>query len=65
MPRPVLVAAVFLLFISTVSPCTAGELADIKQKGELSFAMTGQYPPFNFVDENNRLTGFDVEICTA
>jgi polar amino acid transport system substrate-binding protein len=65
MPRPVLVAAAFLLFISTVSPCSAGELADIKQKGELSFAMTGQYPPFNFVDENNRLTGFDVEICTA
>jgi polar amino acid transport system substrate-binding protein len=27
--------------------------------------MSGQYPPYNFIDENNRLTGFDVEICKA
>lgn len=40
----------------------AAELAQVKAKGELSFALTGQYPPFNFVDENNQVTGFDVEI---
>ena len=27
--------------------------------------MSGQYPPFNFIDENNQITGFDVDICNA
>jgi polar amino acid transport system substrate-binding protein len=40
----------------------ADDLAAVKQKGEIRMAMSGQYPPFNFVDENNQLTGFDVEI---
>jgi len=40
----------------------ADDLADVKKKGEIHMAMSGQYPPFNFVDENNRLTGFDVEM---
>ena len=65
MPRPVLIAAVFLFSIAVVIPCAADELPAIRQQGELAFAMSGQYPPFNFVDENNRLTGFDVEICNA
>lgn len=40
----------------------AGDLADVVKKGEIKMAMSGQYPPFNFVDDQNRLTGFDVEI---
>ena len=40
----------------------ADDLADVKKKGEIRLAMSGQYPPFNFVDENNQLTGFDVEM---
>ncbi|MGG4773651.1 ABC transporter substrate-binding protein [Paenalcaligenes sp. Me52] len=28
----------------------------------LSFAMTGAYPPFSFVNERGELTGFDIEI---
>ena len=56
-----------LLFLLVLSPTLvlADDLAAIKQNGELSFALTGQYPPFNFVDESNQLTGFDVEICQA
>lgn len=67
MSRPVFIPAVFLflLLIAVDFSCAAGELSAIKQKGELSFAMSGQYPPFNFVDEENRLTGFDVDICNA
>jgi polar amino acid transport system substrate-binding protein len=64
MSRPVFIAMVFLFVVST-APCAAGELTIIKQKKEISFAMSGQYPPFNFVDENNQLTGFDVDICNA
>ncbi|WP_045573166.1 ABC transporter substrate-binding protein, partial [Desulfosporosinus sp. I2] len=34
----------------------------IKADGKLTYAMSGQYPPFNFFNEQNELTGFDVEI---
>jgi polar amino acid transport system substrate-binding protein len=40
----------------------ADDLINVKKKGEISMAMSGQYPPFNFVDDKNHLTGFDVEI---
>lgn len=31
---------------------------------ELRIAMSGQYPPFNYFDDNNNLVGFDVDIST-
>lgn len=40
----------------------ADDLERIKAGGKLTMAMSGQYPPFNFVDDKNELTGFDVEI---
>lgn len=40
----------------------AEDLPGVKKKGEIRMAMSGQYPPFNFVDDTNTLTGFDVEI---
>lgn len=43
----------------------ADDLQKIQNRGTVSFAMSGQYPPFNFVNENNQLSGFDVEICDA
>jgi polar amino acid transport system substrate-binding protein len=43
-------------------PAFADDLTVVKQKGEITMAMSGQYPPFNFVDDKNQLTGFDVEI---
>jgi polar amino acid transport system substrate-binding protein len=64
MPRPVIFVAA-LLFLFAACPAGADDLAAVKSRGELSFAMSGQYPPFNFTDENNHLTGFDVAICKA
>ncbi len=63
MPRAL--SAIPLVFLLLAIPCTcaAGGLDEIKARGTVSFAMSGQYPPFNFVDEQNRLTGFDVAIC--
>jgi len=52
--------AVCILSISAAG--YAEDLAKVKKKGEIAFALTGQYPPFNFVDEDNKVTGFDVEI---
>lgn len=35
----------------------------VKEAGEISFAMSGGYPPFNYFDEDNNLVGFDVDVC--
>ena len=40
----------------------ADDLARVKESGKITMAMSGQYPPFNFVNDKNQLTGFDVEI---
>jgi len=37
-------------------------LERVKEKGEISFAMSGGYPPFNYFTTEDELTGFDVEI---
>lgn len=55
-----LVAVLF----SIANPCAANELDSIRKAGEISFSMSGQYPPFNFVNDKNELAGFDVEVCS-
>lgn len=37
-------------------------LDEIKERGTLTMAMGGKYPPFNFVNKENELDGFDVDI---
>ena len=58
------ILAVILLLLLPFA-AIADDLQTVKNRGEVSFAMSGQYPPFNFVDQNNQLSGFDVEICSA
>jgi len=41
----------------------ADDLQAIKQSGELRAAMSGAYPPFNFVNEQNQVVGFDADIA--
>ncbi|QNO14827.1 transporter substrate-binding domain-containing protein [Alkalicella caledoniensis] len=36
---------------------------EVIERGSISFAMSGGYPPFNYYDDNNQLVGFDVEIA--
>jgi polar amino acid transport system substrate-binding protein len=59
--------------LSTAVLCAAGMfvcaamakadgLAKIQQAGKLSVALTGAFPPFSFVDETNKVVGFDVDI---
>jgi len=62
MKKFVFAGTLILFMLLTALSVSAKELDAIKAEGELSFALTGQYPPFNFVDENNKVTGFDVEI---
>ncbi|MFW5500041.1 MULTISPECIES: ABC transporter substrate-binding protein [unclassified Maridesulfovibrio] len=59
--------AVFMLLI-TVSfvGCAKQEktgLAKVKEAGEVSFAMSGGYPPFNYFNKQNELVGFDVDVA--
>lgn len=46
----------------TATSASADDLEKIKSAGSLSIAMTGQYPPFNFVNDKNEVVGFDASI---
>ena len=65
MRKTVVLALVICLCGLTATAAVAGDLAKVIKKGEIRMAMSGQYPPFNFVDDKNALTGFDVEIGKA
>lgn len=41
----------------------AADLAQIKERGELIAATSGNLPPVTFVDQNNELAGYDVEVA--
>jgi len=40
----------------------ADELVKIKDAGQMKIAMSGAYPPFNFINEKNEVVGFDAAI---
>jgi cystine transport system substrate-binding protein len=55
-----------LVFSLSLQALHAADLLDqIKQKGEIKIGLEGTYPPFNYQDENGKLTGFEVEFAEA
>lgn len=61
--RTLLAAGAILIgALGTVQQLQADELDTIKADGSMRIAMTGAYPPFNFVDEQNMVVGFDPAI---
>lgn len=48
--------------ISLPSLAMADELESLKEKGVIRIAMSGAYPPFNFINEQNEVVGFDPAI---
>lgn len=71
MKMPKLKLIMFVLLILLIATgCGAAKsnsvaattLDRIKADGKMTYAMSGQYPPFNFYNTQNQLTGFDVEI---
>jgi len=40
----------------------ADDLEKIQNKGKMTIALSGVFPPFSFVDESNKVVGFDVDI---
>lgn len=65
MKKTVLLGACALaaLFLSSCRKKTEGDLlAQIKEKGKLTIAMEGTWAPWTYHDENDVLTGYDVEV---
>ncbi len=64
--RLMLAALAATLFVVVVTACSeegGDSLSRVNEKGEISFAMSGGYPPFNFYNDNNELVGFDVDVA--
>ena len=61
--RQVLTVMLTMLASAAVSAAAlAADLAEIKSRGRLIAATSGNLPPNTFVDANNQLTGYDVEV---
>lgn len=54
---------VTLLSLSACSEKEKDSLTRVQDAGEISFAMSGGYPPFNFYNDQNQLVGFDVDVA--
>ncbi|MBI6548544.1 arginine ABC transporter substrate-binding protein [Xenorhabdus lircayensis] len=52
-----------LLFAVLLSAMTLSATA--AEKATLRFATEATYPPFEFIDENNKIQGFDVDLANA
>lgn len=59
-----IIMVILAMLLSSALAVSAEDLDQVKKNGSLSMAMSGQYPPFNFVNDKNQLTGFDVETCS-
>lgn len=57
------ILGVFLVLAA--AGCGSADKAGDPEKKTFTYAMSGQYKPFNFFNEQNELTGFDVEIGKA
>ncbi len=63
-----LVLFIMSIFIFTGCQQQAEEAGDdslqrIQDAGEITFSMSGGYPPFNFYNDQNELVGFDIDVC--
>ena len=59
-------AAALTLTAATTLTAFAGEqLAKIQDEGVLKVGIEGTYPPFTYHDDDDNLTGFDVELARA
>jgi polar amino acid transport system substrate-binding protein len=56
--KSVLAAGALAVASISAAPVAAEELDSIKEAGVMRIAMSGAYPPFNFVNEQNQVVGF-------
>lgn len=61
--KSTLAAGTFALAgFAATAPAAADELATLQDAGVMRIAMSGAYPPFNFVNDANEVVGFDPAI---
>lgn len=60
--RSVLAGGIAAFGLTLAPAAFADELEGLKERGVMKIAMTGQYPPFNFVNDKNEVVGFDPAI---
>lgn len=59
-------AFAFGLSLSFVTPgAQAASLKKIKSRGYITVVTSGGFPPFSYFNENNKLSGFDVDVSQA
>ncbi|CDM90714.1 arginine ABC transporter substrate-binding protein [Xenorhabdus bovienii] len=54
-----------LLFAALLTAMTLSASATAAEKETLRFATEATYPPFEFIDANNKIQGFDVDLANA
>ncbi|WP_319543230.1 ABC transporter substrate-binding protein [uncultured Pseudodesulfovibrio sp.] len=59
----VITVTLFSVMLAGCSEENKDSLTRVKEAGEIRFAMSGGYPPFNFYNDNNELVGFDVDVA--
>ncbi|HNX29907.1 MAG TPA: ABC transporter substrate-binding protein [Syntrophomonadaceae bacterium] len=59
----ILVCFSFVLIGCGQKDQTDNSLQRVKDAGEISFSMSGGYPPFNYYNDQNQLVGFDIDVC--
>lgn len=62
--KSVAAAGIAAMSFGVAGVAMADELEQIKEAGVLRIAMSGAYPPFNFVNDENEVVGFDPAIGT-
>ena len=58
----VLLIFVLVLSLTACSPKATDKLSEIKDKGKMVAGLSADYPPFEYVDANGNLAGFDVDL---
>ena len=64
--RTILKSAVIAASFAVAGMNAAGadELDTLKEEGVIRISMSGAYPPFNFVNDQNQVVGFDPAVGT-
>lgn len=64
--KTIILAVIVLLVLSTFSGCSKNgtTLSDIQKKGKLSIATSPDFPPFEYLAENNSVAGIEIDILS-